>query len=510
MLDRFAQVEPTVLIAVDGYRFGGREHDRREAIAELQAGLPSLRGDDRLALACDPDRALPASRACWTASQACAPGASRSSPRSTFDHPLWILFSSGTTGLPKGIVQGHGGILLEHLKSLGLCMDLRPGDRYFFYSSTSWMAWNYLVGGLLHGTTIVLYDGSPGLPATRPRAGASPRSHRRDRARDGLGLRCRLRSKAGLSPGRTGPRRAAHGDPDRLAAAAGAAGGGCTSSSGRRCGSTPICRRHRRLHGVLRRQPAAARRIGGESRAAGWGSAPTPSTRTDGAGRRAVGEFVRDRADAVDAVGLWDDADGERYRETYFDVFPGVWRQGDWATISPRGSVADPRPLGRDAQPRRRADGLGRDLRGRSSGCRGRRLPRRRGRAARRRVLDAAVRRPADGASSTTGCASGSARRSAPQLSPRHVPDEIVAAPAIPRTLTGKKLEVPVKRILQGMPWSSRGRGVGRPSRGVSIGSRGSRSAVAAAVSGGGRRSTFASVSRGCGSLARATGPRCC
>ena len=218
VVDRFSQIEPTVLIAVDGYRFNGRQHDRSEAITELQAGLPSLRATI-ISRRLDPDRALPDLPGVLDFSQACAPAREPEFATLEFSHPLWILFSSGTTGLPKGIVQSHGGILLEHLKSLGLCMDLRPGDRYLFYSSTSWMAWNYLVGGLLHGTTVVLYDGSPAHddPA-RPVARGG--NHRDNRAGDGLGLCGRLPARRGVV-GRVGAGRSAHGDPDRLAAGSG-------------------------------------------------------------------------------------------------------------------------------------------------------------------------------------------------------------------------------------------------------------------------------------------------
>ena len=162
VLDRFRQIEPVVLIAVDGYRYGGRELRRAEVVAELRAGLPTVRHVVHVPLLGDP---APADTLAWA--DAIAPpdrANARGAEQVPFDHPLWILYSSGTTGLPKAIVQGHGGIVLEHLKHNALHLDLGPGDRFLWYTSTGWMMWNLLVGGLLTGSAIVLYDGSPGHP----------------------------------------------------------------------------------------------------------------------------------------------------------------------------------------------------------------------------------------------------------------------------------------------------------------------------------------------------------
>ncbi|MFE3939542.1 acetoacetate--CoA ligase, partial [Streptomyces goshikiensis] len=161
VLDRFQQVEPVVLFTVDGYRYGGKEHDRRDTVAELRAELPSLRAVVHIPLL---GTDAPEGTLAW--SELTAAATEPVFEAVPFDHPLWVLYSSGTTGLPKAIVQSQGGILLEHLKQLGLHCDLGPEDRFFWYTSTGWMMWNFLVSGLLTGTTVVLYDGSPGYPDT--------------------------------------------------------------------------------------------------------------------------------------------------------------------------------------------------------------------------------------------------------------------------------------------------------------------------------------------------------
>src|SRR4051794_13897770 len=161
VLDRFQQVEPVVLFTVDGYRYGGKRHDRTDVVTELRAGLPSLRATVHIPLLGTP---APAGALDW--SELTADDTDPVYEAVPFDHPLWVLYSSGTTGLPKAIVQSQGGILLEHLKQTGLHLDLGPDDRFFWYTSTGWMMWNFLVSGLLAGATVVLYDGSPGYPDT--------------------------------------------------------------------------------------------------------------------------------------------------------------------------------------------------------------------------------------------------------------------------------------------------------------------------------------------------------
>ena len=164
VLDRFAQIEPKVLIAVDGYQYNGKIFDRMDTVNELRAALPTLEGVILLPQI-GREAPLPANMITWTDALArSSPPAQLSFAQVPFDHPLWVLYSSGTTGLPKPIVQGHGGILLEQIKATAFHNDLRPGDRFFWYTSTGWMMWNYVIGSLLSGASIILYNGSPGYP----------------------------------------------------------------------------------------------------------------------------------------------------------------------------------------------------------------------------------------------------------------------------------------------------------------------------------------------------------
>jgi acetoacetyl-CoA synthetase len=444
VIDRFAQLEPKILIGVDGYRFGGVDHDRMPAVAELREALPSVRATILV-------RLLDAGR---EPGEGLLPFESAVDGRGEphfrqvpFDHPLWILFSSGTTGLPKGIMHGHGGILLEHLKSLGLCMDLGPQDRYFFFSSTSWMAWNYLVSGLLHGSTIVLYNGAPAKPTpdalwrvaaeTRATVLGMGSAYVSGCEKGGVELRGRvdlshlrivIPTGSPLPPGGWRWLGRELDDQVRIDSI---------------CGGTDVCTAFFGGSELLDVHPGviSCRWLGVDAHAFDQTGNEVLGT---------LGEFVVTSPMPSMPIGLWNDDDDRRLRAAYFEMFPGVWRQGDWITITADGAVT---VSGRsDATLNRAGVRIG------SAEIYGavERLP---------EVVDSLVvgleLEHGDyymplfvvSESSDHEALEVAVRRIVrEQLSPRHVPDEVVAVPAIPRTLTGKKLEVPIKRILQGVP----------------------------------------------------------
>ncbi|MGW2523789.1 acetoacetate--CoA ligase [Streptomyces sp. NPDC001617] len=447
--DRFAQLEPTVLIAADGYLFNGATHDRRDAVLELARTLPTLKATvlvDHVGLAW-PQENYPALTVPWedastrTEQLTCTPV--------PFDHPLWILFSSGTTGLPKGIVHGHGGVVLEHLKTLGLQSDLGPGDRLLWYTTTHWMMWNLAVSTLLTGATTCTYDGSP-APLTRPDIlwelaarhhvtlfGTSPQYL--------LGM-----AKFGIDP-------SVH-DLSSIRAV------GCTGST-LPASTYPWVRDHLGEHVQL------ASSSGGTDVVSGFaGSAPTTPVWAgelsvpclgvalaayDAEGRPVVdevGELVVTRPMPSMPLYFWNDPDGSRYRDAYFTGYPGVWRHGDWITLTSHGSVI---VHGRsDSTLNRNGVRLGSaDIHDVVE-----RLP---------EITEALVIGaeepdggywmplfvvPAAGVELDDALKDKIRRAIRTSASPRHVPDEILEAPGIPHTRTGKKLEVPVKRLLQGAP----------------------------------------------------------
>lgn len=444
VLDRFQQVEPVVLFTVDGYRYGGKEHDRRDTVAELRAELPSLRAVVHIPLLGTP---APAGALDW--SDLTAGEAEPVFEPVPFDHPLWVLYSSGTTGLPKAIVQSQGGILLEHLKQLGLHCDLGPEDRFFWYTSTGWMMWNFLVSGLLTGTTVVLYDGSPGFPDT----GAQWRIAERTKATlygtsAAYVMACR---KAEVHPSR---------DFDLSTVKCVATTGSPLPPDGFRwlhdevaedlwiasvSGGTDVCSC---FAGAVPTLPVHI----GELQAACLG---TDLQAWDPSGKPVVGEvgeLVVTNPMPSMPIRFWNDPDGSRYRDSYFEMFPGVWRHGDWITITDHGSVV---------------------IHGRSDST----LNRQGVRMGSADIYEAVERLPeikeslvigleepnggywmplfvhlTPGAVLDEGLRSRIKATIREELSPRHVPDEIIEVPGIPHTLTGKRIEVPVKRLLQGAP----------------------------------------------------------
>jgi acetoacetyl-CoA synthetase len=418
VVDRFAQIEPKVLIATEGYRYGGRDFDRRERVAELQAALPTL---EHTVL-------VPSG---WDALLA-EPGPLEFEPV-PFDHPLWVLFSSGTTGLPKPIVQGHGGILLEHLKKLNLHSNLGPGDRFFWYTTTGWMMWNFLVGGLLADAAIVLYDGQ-----------ADP--HGLWEFAASAGVTC-----FGTSAGFIGACMKAGASPPELPALRSVGSTGSPlpvagfewvySQLGdvwlfSTSGGTDLCTA---FVGACPLLPVRA----GELQARALGAAVEA---WDPDGRPLVdevGELVITRPMPSMPLFFWNDPDGSRYRESYFEMYPGVWRHGDWIKITERGSAVI---YGRSDSTINRG-GVRMGTSEIYSAVEG--VP---------AVLDSLVVDVDDRivlfvvvAGELDEPLVGEIRRRVREhCSPRHVPDAVHRIDEVPRTLSNKKLEVPVKRILQG------------------------------------------------------------
>jgi acetoacetyl-CoA synthetase len=446
VLDRVGQVEPTVLLVVDGYRYGSRHLDRRDDVQRIRAALPTVQATVLLPYL-DPDARLPGAIS-W--SDLLAESAQPGWERVPFDHPLYILYSSGTTGLPKAIVHGHGGILLEHLKALGLHTDLGPADRFFWFTTTGWMMWNYLVSGLAVGATIVLFDGDPAHPNLDALWRLAAEEELTYFGTSAPFIMACL--KAGLSPGRDHDLSALRGIGSTGAPlpAAGfawvAEAVSPTVQLGSLSGGTDVCT------GFVGPSPLvpvwageiSCRMLGAKVEA------------FDEAGRSVVGEqgeLVLTEPLPSMPVGFWNDPDGSRYRAAYFADYPGVWRHGDWITITDRGSCII---TGRSDATLKRAgvrmgtaefyavvealpevaDSLVVHLEDTEGGPG-------------ELLLFVALRPGAVLDDHLRRRIADALRR---DLSPRHVPDEIVPLPAIPRTLSGKKLEVPVKRILQGTP----------------------------------------------------------
>ncbi len=439
VIDRFSQIEPKVLLTIDGYGYGGKEFDRRANVQAIAAEIPSLAHTLTLGY-------LDGSG--WEPGFLGSPD-SLEFEHVPFDHPLWVLYSSGTTGLPKPIVHGQGGVLLEQMKMTQLHLDAQPGERYFWFSTTGWMMWNFLVGVLLSDASIVLYDGNPGYPdlgrlwdlaadskmncfgtsaafiASCMKAGVEPRS-----GRDLSALKSVGSTGSPLSP-----------EGFRWIYDSLGADTWLFSTSG---GTDVVTA----FVGGVPTLPVYL----GELQARALGAA-VESWDPDGKPHvDEVGELVITKPMPSMPIYLWNDPTGQRYLDSYFSMYPGIWRHGDWIKITPRGTAII---YGRSDSTINRGGvrmGTSEIYRAVLS------VP---------EVLDALVidlpREGTDGwmplfvvlredASLNDELIGTIRRRIREDCSPRHVPDEVRQILEVPRTLSGKVLEVPVKRILSGVP----------------------------------------------------------
>jgi acetoacetyl-CoA synthetase len=438
VIDRFAQIEPKVMLAIDGYRYGGKDFDRGATVSEIAAGIPSLEKVVRLGY-------LDGSG--WQDGFLGPTDSALEFERLPFEHPLWILYSSGTTGLPKAIVHSQGGILLEHLKKMHLHLDAQPSDRVFWFTTTGWMMWNFLVGVLLTRASIVLFDGNPGHPGLErlwdlaAEAGittfGTSAAFLSSCMKEGVEPAAGRNLSALRAVGSTGSPLSPEGFNwvyEKL---------GADTWLFSTSGGTDVCTA---FVGGVPTLPVYVGELQGRSLGAAlesWDEDGHPQVGE-------VGELVLTEPMPSMPIFFWDDPEGSKLREAYFDHYPGVWRHGDWIEITERGTAII---YGRSDSTINRGGvrmGTSEIYRAVLS------IP---------EITDALVidlpRESQEnlmplfvvlreGAELDDDLIGRIARRVREDCSPRHVPNEVHRIDEVPRTLSGKALEIPVKRILMG------------------------------------------------------------